>query len=129
MTETAGTKEERVSRGAWIWLAGVLVVAVALVAMYINGSGTSGGNDDEEPYDMNNTQEAIAQCEHFVKERLKAPATAQFDLTAERIGTWIVTGTVDSHNGFGAMIRSDVECEIRMNNTEGKAELYDIKIG
>lgn len=84
-----------------------------------------GGSD--EPYDPNNEYELIAQCEGFVDDRLKAPATADYDLTAERQGEgWVVTGTVDSENGFGAKIRSDVRCDIHFEGDT--AYLDDISI-
>ena len=61
--------------------------------------------------------EAIRQCEGFAGKRLKSPASAEYDLTATRDGgQWVVTGTVDSQNGFGAMIRSNVECRITLTD-------------
>lgn len=66
-----------------------------------------------EPYDPNNESEARAQCEGFVDQRIKAPATADYNLTATRKGDgWEVVGTVDSENGFGAKVRSEVRCEV-----------------
>src|SRR5690349_16527224 len=45
-------------------------------------------------------------CEGFVDKRLKAPATADYDLSATKSGgKWEVVGTVDSENSFGAKIR------------------------
>jgi hypothetical protein len=63
------------------------------------------------------------QCEEFVKNRLKAPSTADFpflDRTVipEGANTYIVRSYVDAQNGFGAMIRSDFRCEIRYNGGE-----------
>lgn len=68
-----------------------------------------------EPYDPSNPAEAEVQCEDFVDKRLKAPATADYDLTAAPSSgsQWIVTGTVDSENSFGAKVRGDVRCVIR----------------
>lgn len=97
--------------------AGVLLVLVVVLA------GCS-----EEPYDPNNEAEAKAQCEGFADKRLKAPATADYDLAATRDGgAWTVTGTVDSENGFGAKVRGDVTCVLHF---EGDiAHLDDIDIG
>lgn len=80
-----------------------------------------------EPYDPNNATEAEAQCEGFTDTRLKSPATADYDLTAtETAESWSVTGTVDSENGFGAMIRSSVTCVLHFEGDT--AHLDDIAI-
>ena len=55
-------------------------------------------------------------CEDFVEERLKAPSTAEFTdgtTTGTAAEGWTVTGSVDSENSFGAMIRNDWSCEVR----------------
>lgn len=78
-----------------------LAVAVVALALY---SGGRGGNDERE---------AVAQCEGFADERLKAPASADYELEAsESSDGWVVEGTVDSENAFGAKVRSDVRCEL-----------------
>lgn len=80
-----------------------------------------------EPYDPNNEGEAVSQCEGFADKRLKAPATADYDLSASRSGSgWQVVGTVDSENGFGAKIRSSVTCELHFEGDT--AYLDDISI-
>lgn len=61
---------------------------------------------------------AVAACESAVRDQLKSPATAQFTITDNGVagpdenvrGT--VTGTVDSQNGFGALLRSSWTCTI-----------------
>lgn len=55
-------------------------------------------------------------CEQFVTDQLKAPATAVFSgaFAAEQSdASWIVRGSVDSENGFGAMIRNNYTCRVR----------------
>lgn len=87
---------------------------------------TFGGCSGE--YDPNNPAEAESQCEGFVDSRLKAPSTADYDLTAEEQGSgWLVTGTVDSENGFGAKIRSSVRCVLHFVGET--AYLDDISVG
>lgn len=79
-------------------------------------------------YDPNNEAEAETQCEGFVDKRLKAPATADYELTASREGgSWTVTGAVDSENGFGAKVRSSVTCVLHFEGDT--AHLDDITIG
>lgn len=81
-----------------------------------------------EAYDPNNEVEARSQCEGFVDKRLKAPATADYDLDATQIGEeWHVSGTVDSENGFGALVRSRVRCVLHF--TGDTAYLDDIWVG
>lgn len=97
---------------------GGLVLLTALLA-----SGCS-----NEPYDANNEREAKAQCEGFADKRLKAPADADYELSATQSnGSWTVTGTVDSENSFGAKVRSDVKCVLHFQGST--AYLDDISIG
>lgn len=53
-------------------------------------------------------------CEEAVKDRLKAPSTAEFSgASASQVGDeWTVKGDVDSENGFGAMIRDTYTCKV-----------------
>lgn len=59
---------------------------------------------------------AEVMCEQFVEQRLKSPASAEFSGQASKSlgGTkWEVTGTVDSQNSFGAMMRSAYTCTLK----------------
>jgi hypothetical protein len=63
---------------------------------------------------------ATEACRAGVLNRLKAPATARWvNLTAERRKPadgpdwYLVTGQVDSQNGFSALIRGDFRCEVQ----------------
>lgn len=59
---------------------------------------------------------AIDACEGYVSDGLKAPSTAEFGEASVRKeaggDVYAVTGTVDSQNGFGAMIRNRYECRV-----------------
>lgn len=83
--------------GSWVFLA--LFVAIgAIVRERDDSSGM-----------------AEYACEDFVEDRLKSPGTADFqNATVESAGsdTWLVTGTVDSENSFGATMRVDYECTV-----------------
>lgn len=62
-------------------------------------------------------------CIEQVTNRLKAPATARFsardrDNEAKDGDRYLFTGTVDSENGFGALIRSEWSCDIRWTGGE-----------
>lgn len=59
---------------------------------------------------------AQVACEDVVKTLLKAPSTAEFSNWQRQSngdGKYTVTGTVDSQNGFGAMLRSQFGCTVR----------------
>ena len=96
---------------------------VAVLVVFILWSLVAGDGEPDAP----NQYEAEAQCEDFIADRLKSPASAEYDLTAvESGGKLEVTGTVDSQNGFGAMVRSDVRCVIRFSGDT--AHLDDISL-
>ncbi|OSI09291.1 Uncharacterised protein [Neisseria zoodegmatis] len=59
---------------------------------------------------------AQAACESAVKQLLKAPATAEFGgwgRNRNGDGTYTITGSVDAHNSYGAMLRSSFNCTVR----------------
>jgi hypothetical protein len=72
-----------------------------------------------------NTTNRFAACDmaqDFVRDRLKAPSTAQFascggsDTTiTHNSDDWAVTSWVDAQNGFGALIRSDYHVYMTYN--------------
>ncbi len=93
-----------------------LGIVTALAALTLTScSSTSSGSDDPDE-DTRDDIAAEVMCEEFVKDKLKAPSTAEFtdqDATSTGQQRWDVTGAVDSQNGFGAMIRSTYRCDIR----------------
>lgn len=113
-------EQKRKERRVTLVVFGVLGVAIAILAWSatLPGGGSSPGD----------SREAVAQCEGFADKRLKAPATADYNLSAtESDGAWRVVGTVDSENSFGAKVRSDVRCV--MHFTSDQAVLDDISVG
>jgi hypothetical protein len=67
--------------------------------------------------------DAYALCADQIKEQLKAPATARFstrdrDHEAQDGSRYLFTGTVDSENSFGALLRGDFACQIRWTGTD-----------
>ena len=75
--------------------------------------------------------DAIIFSEGYVKQRLKAPATADFAIAtddhASQIddSTFYIHSYVDSQNGFGANIRSNYTCVMVFfsNNTHNCKDL------
>lgn len=105
---------ERLSASAigWIMIAVLVggVIAVTVVWSLLNPRE----EDEWHPTEFH----AVSACEDQVDERLKAPATATYDLDARvtAADTFTVTGTVDSQNSFGAQVRTSVECTVRFED-------------
>lgn len=114
MSESAGEGEKQVdpvAKGCGIGCLGVLAV---FLAFFVYAMFT--GEEDDGSI---STWEAEQHCEDFAEKRLKAPGSAEFDLTATGGPTYYtVTGTVDSENSFGAMLRSDLTCELRVEGEQ-----------
>lgn len=64
---------------------------------------------------------AVAACEGFVKDRLKAPATASFGVeqVSKKDRTYVVANTVDAENSFGAKLRMNYACTVTANADGG----------
>jgi hypothetical protein len=90
--------------GVWVVVGVVLVVLVCVGALVFRP--TSGAGDAE--------RSAKDACQGFVKERLKAPATADFSGEAVTVDgkTYSVTGDVDAENSFGAKLRMTYTCVV-----------------
>lgn len=93
------------------WAIGIVVALVVVIGFV--GCVASSINSDRDP---NNADEAIAQCEARIEKLLKAPSTAAFASTATSDGSWVVKGTVDSQNGFGAMVQSSYQCTVDIHD-------------
>lgn len=59
--------------------------------------------------------EALSTCHYFIKDRLKAPSTAEFlNTSTHKDGSrYLVSGELDAQNSFGAMLRHDYRCHLR----------------
>ncbi len=103
-------------------LPGMRTAAVAVALLAVAGCG---GSDEPDNFD------AYKACENWVAERLRAPSTADFsgvarsEITRTDIG-YDVAGYVDSQNGFGAQIRSEFTCQMRL--TPDSWQLVDLSI-
>lgn len=73
---------------------------------------------------------AVETCKEALLEKLRAPSTtewARVSVTRTAFG-YRVHGKLDSQNGFGAMIRSDFECQAK-KNSGGKFTPFDVRVG
>jgi|UniRef100_A0A914DHF5 hypothetical protein len=80
-----------------------------------------------------NSDIAIEGCEKLITQRLKAPATASFHTTAtppgDNAGPWILNGTVDSDNSFGAYIRTTFTCSAKLDPSTNQISVEVIITG
>lgn len=79
---------------------------------------------DEERRRCGDRDWALIAAERFVKERLKAPATAKFASITDSFilrvecGRWSVKSYVDAQNCFGALIRTHYIAVVRTSGDE-----------
>lgn len=97
---------------------GAVALFIGLTAACGALLSAGGSSDDWEP----TTVEARAICEDWVREQLKAPATARFSDGTESggVGSYVITGSVDAENSFGAMLRTEWTCTITYVESDEK---------
>lgn len=83
---------------------GAAIVLILAISAAFNGGSSS----------SDNSVEAQIACENRIKDALKSPSTADFNDDVTGSGPYKVTGTVDSENSFGAMLRSDFQCTVKV---------------
>lgn len=80
---------------------------------------TYSGSTEKRPHDC---LDAYVISQEFVKNKLKAPATAEFpdaySIVTKQIdaNTFEINSHVDSQNSFGALIGASYHCKINYNN-------------
>jgi hypothetical protein len=75
--------------------------------------------------------DACYMAQKFVKDQLKAPATAHFasDCQAtQAAGTWTVSAYVDAQNGFGALLRNDYSVNMSYSPTTDRWTLVSLSL-
>lgn len=94
----------------WIVIGILVLVPVLCIGGFIYNelAGPKGATPDR----------ASLACQEFVKDRLRAPSTAEFSnmsATAEDDGIWRVTGRVEAQNPLGVPLRSAFTCVVEHN--------------
>ena len=93
-----------------------LVLALLIPMALLASAGKNDPDTDDLEYG------AFDVCTQFVKDRLRAPATAEFPNQFEDDGevrithtgeTYTVVSQVDSENGFGALLTTPFTCVVR----------------
>ncbi|MGZ3182939.1 MAG: hypothetical protein ACXU8N_10905 [Telluria sp.] len=77
----------------------------------------------EPPKQQTDPVVALAQCQRFVEDRLKAPAAAEFpaggyQLISRDVNAFTLRSYVDAPNAFGVKVRTDFLCEVEWNGAE-----------
>lgn len=102
------------------WLVGAAVVVSAIAGFVIyNSSANTAARDIKARMEVAPSL-AERACQRQVEGQLKSPRTAKFnDLYAQGDGNYrfTVTGTVDAENSFGALVRSEIICDITVTET------------
>lgn len=124
MTVPSAPKPKR--RGHAIAAGVVFIIVAGVIVVICSGVITSMSNQKPDP-----KIEATVACEDFVKTALKAPSTANFDNetatgpVAGHPARYIVVGTVDAQNSFGAQLRNNFGCTAEKQG-DGQWHLIDM---
>ncbi len=86
-------------------------------------------NEEENKVKTYDKIDALTHAQIYIKDKLKSPASAEFEGGADGVTkvndtTFIVIGTVDSQNSFGAMLRSNYSCKVIFHP---KTDTHDIE--
>ncbi len=84
----------------WRGASSIGVVVGGVIAAIAGATGGSFGSDQSGA--------AVVACQDVVKQNLKSPSTASFPNVPSVSGD-IITGEVDSENGFGAQLRASFQ--------------------
>ena len=115
-TESPATPPAPQKGGSWVYVVMGLIVIVVIACVIGANRKTDNGSGDG--------LDAQRVCRDFVKARLKAPATAKFsgeDYDASG-DTYTVTGAVDAQNSFGALLRSNYTCVVRLDGEKWRLQ-------
>ena len=123
-----GQPETRKARTWWI-VGGVVVAALAVFMAYLMGRGWDEATDQmsaESDPSWVYKESGPEVCEKAVLSQLKSPGSAVFTWEEPREDTesipkrdrWLMDGYVDSQNGFGAVLRTNIVCSMTLNDDD-----------
>jgi hypothetical protein len=118
-----------------LWVRIALYSAVAFAVGFacvstLTGPGLDAANrSPREPSEV----DAYIACQHFVKDRFRAPGTAEFPFITEtewaREGSlWGFEGYVDAENALGGEVRMRFGCRVRWDHTDQEWRLEGLDI-
>lgn len=103
---------------------GCLIIVGIIVFAFLINLVTGDNNQKPQPYSPDET-DAWVMAKKFIKDKLKAPSTAEFPSMSESLiryegaDNWTVKSYVDSQNSFEAMLRTKFTIKMSVN-TETK---------
>lgn len=115
-------------------------VIVFVIVVFVFSKVVCTGSKDPSVVENEHKEEmrihVIVTVHDFVKQRLKAPSTADFPygelVTDKGNGIYFMNSYVDAQNGFGAMLRNYYTCELQFNGRdwidENNWNIINIKI-
>ena len=114
---------------AALYLTAAVTIIFACVSMLTNPGTDGTGQRARDP----NEVDAYIACQHFVKDRLRAPGTAEFPFITEiewaKDGSlWGFEGYVDSENALGGEVRIRFGCRVRWDSTDQEWRLEGLDI-
>ncbi len=95
------------------------IILVAIIAYSLSGTNKDiplTASQIDSVYDSSNKSMAKIMARDFVKQLLKSPTSAEFDNEKTwylKDSVFMVKGTVDSQNSFGAILRANYECKVK----------------
>lgn len=96
-----------------LWILGIILVLSVIFGSFSGGTGGAGA--------------AKVACHNRVESALKAPSTARFSSTVSKHNTreddFLVEGTVDAQNSFGATVRSSFQCVVDTSGSSPRVTL------
>lgn len=126
----------------WAWTLWIFFVGAPFIMMSIGNqenvdwpynSSASKQEIKKWPEQMLDSNHGVAKsmCRDAIKTQLKAPTSAQFSnenvqYTGVKWKEWLVTGTIDADNSFGAKIHESYSCTLTWNGSD--YQLSDSKI-
>lgn len=119
--------------GPWRYVAGFLGVALIAYVVVVIAAALSGtGSPTGDSADNGDVFGAIAVCEDFVSNGLTSPGSAEFqsadDANVSTSGDrYTYRAYVDSQNGFGALLRTEFECEVE-HTTDDRYQLIRLDL-
>ncbi|HTJ00295.1 MAG TPA: DUF4339 domain-containing protein [Dongiaceae bacterium] len=128
-TPAAPAKRKSFGLGRIVGLGCLGIFILILLLIFIGAlAGNSGKTASDNKFDAYYTAKTS-----FVPAQLKAPSTAKFadfsDCTVTVEGdVYTVSGWVDAQNSFGAMIRQNFVCKLRLDASRGKWVQIDTSI-
>ena len=109
--EKSTNRQNLIAAAAWI-------AVIAALVLWLTPSAEE-TEERQAAREADPTYASRTACQEFIRQSLVAPSTAKFvsvsDWPARELGSGAirVTATLDAENGFGAMLRQNMICEVR----------------